>query len=82
MIDPFVSSHRRQAPWRQVSRFVLTMQGGKKGLLVNSRDLCTRPSRVLARFKGQNGKVHNPKPLLKNDCGKQRKAKRSAHRRG
>ena len=63
-----------------VSKFVLTMQGGKKGLLVNSRDLCARPSRVIARFKGHNGRRHNPKPLLKNDCGKARKAKRSAQR--
>ena len=69
------------APDAQVSRFVLTMQGGKKGLLVNSRDLCARPSRVIARFKGHNGRRHNPKPLLKNDCGKARKAKRSAQRR-
>ena len=68
------------APDAQVSKFVLTMQGGKKGLLINSRDLCARPSRVIARFKGQNGKAHNPKPLLKNDCGKQRKAKRSSVR--
>ena len=49
------------------------MQGGKKGLLVNSRDLCARPSRVHARFKGQNGRRHNPKPLLKNDCAKRSK---------
>ena len=26
-----------------VSKFVLTMKGGKRGLLVNSRDLCARP---------------------------------------
>ena len=61
------------APDAAVSRFVLTMQGGKKGLLVNSRDLCARPSRVIARFKGHNGRRHNPKPLLKNDCGKRSK---------
>ncbi len=26
-----------------VSKFVLTMKGGKRGLLVNSRDLCAQP---------------------------------------
>ncbi|HEX3734745.1 MAG TPA: hypothetical protein VHU86_06265 [Solirubrobacterales bacterium] len=39
-----------------VSKFVLTMQGGKRGLLVNSRDLCARPSFSFMNFKAQNGK--------------------------
>jgi hypothetical protein len=39
-----------------VSRFTLTMKGGKKGLLVNSRDLCKRPNRSVLNFKAQNGK--------------------------
>jgi hypothetical protein len=37
-----------------VSRFVLEMQGGKKGLIVNSRGLCARPSKATARLTGQN----------------------------
>jgi hypothetical protein len=39
-----------------VSKFTLNMKGGKKGLLVNSRDLCKRPSFSFMNFKGQNGK--------------------------
>ncbi len=39
-----------------VSKFVLEMQGGKKGLLVNSRDLCARHNFSRLVFKGQNGK--------------------------
>ena len=39
-----------------VSKFVLTMKGGKKGLLVNSRDLCAQPSFSFINFKAQNGK--------------------------
>ena len=39
-----------------VSKFVLTMKGGKKGLLVNSRDLCAPPSFSFLNFKRQNGK--------------------------
>jgi hypothetical protein len=46
-----------------VSRFVLTMKGGKRGLLVNSRDLCARPSFSFMNFKGQNGKQLRKKKL-------------------
>ena len=37
-----------------VSKFTLNMKGGKKGLLVNSRNLCTRPSFSFMNFKAQN----------------------------
>ncbi|MGE5336069.1 MAG: hypothetical protein ACM3JL_01435 [Nitrososphaerota archaeon] len=39
-----------------VSRFVLYMKGGKKGLLVNSRDLCLRRNFAFLNFRAQNGK--------------------------
>jgi hypothetical protein len=44
------------APDVPVSKFVLTMQGGRRGLLVNSRDLCAKPSFSFMNFKAQNGK--------------------------
>ncbi len=46
-----------------VSEFVLTMKGGKKGLLVNSRDLCTRRSFSFLNLKAQNGKQLRKKRL-------------------
>lgn len=46
-----------------VSRFVLTMKGGKRGLLVNSRDICAHPSASLLGFKAQNGKKLRKKRL-------------------
>lgn len=55
-------------PDQPVSKFVLQMQGGKKGLLVNSRNLCVGTNRVAARFNAQSGKVHDFNPVLKNDC--------------
>lgn len=55
-------------PDAPVSKFTLTMQGGKKGLLVNSRDLCSGPSRSLVQLDGQNGKTADERPLLHNDC--------------
>ncbi len=46
-----------------VSRFVLTMKGGKKGLLQNSRDLCAGANFAFANFKAQNGKRMKRKKL-------------------
>jgi hypothetical protein len=46
-----------------VSKFVLTMRGGKRGLLVNSRDLCAHPSFSTLSFKAQNGKQLRQKRL-------------------
>jgi hypothetical protein len=63
-----------------VSRFMLTMRGGKKGLLVNSRNLCKGKGkgapkiRAIARFKAQNGKKRNMRPKLRTPCGKKGKA--------
>lgn len=37
-----------------VSRFTINMKGGRKGLLVNSRDLCAHPNFSFLNFKAQN----------------------------
>jgi hypothetical protein len=55
-------------PDAPVSKFVLEMQGGKKGLLQNSINLCHETNRATALFDGQNGKVGDFNPLVKNDC--------------
>jgi hypothetical protein len=46
-----------------VSKFVLTMQGGKKGLLVNSRNLCTHEYFSKLNLLAQNGKHLRKKKL-------------------
>jgi hypothetical protein len=46
-----------------VSKFVLIMKGGKKGLLENSRDLCAGPNYSFANFEAQNGKKRKIKRL-------------------
>jgi hypothetical protein len=46
-----------------VSKFVLTMKGGKRGLLTNTRDLCKRPVYSFLNFKAQNGKKLKKKKL-------------------
>ncbi len=60
-----------------VSKFILTVRGGKHGLLVNSRDLCAHRYKVIARFRGQNGKHANMRPRLRAPCkGKKRHRRR------
>ena len=51
-----------------VSKFILTVPGGKKGLLDNSRNLCQKRAEAIARFKGQNGKKANQRPKLRTPC--------------
>ena len=61
-----------------VSKFILTMRGGKRGLLVNSRHQCRARARAVARFRGQNGKKANQRPKLRAACkGKALKRKKS-----
>jgi hypothetical protein len=48
-----------------VSNFVLNMQGGKKGLIVNSRNLCAHKSRANAKLTGQNNARYDFSPLLR-----------------
>jgi hypothetical protein len=53
-----------QTPDAPVSRFTLNMQGGKKGLFVNSTNLCESAHRATVEFTGQNGKEYNSRPPL------------------
>jgi hypothetical protein len=63
-------------PDAPVSRFILQMRGGKRGLLVNSTYLCRAKGRATVRMDGQNGRAHDFRPLVRNQCGK---GKRKAH---
>jgi hypothetical protein len=57
-------------PDAPVSKFVLTMQGGKKGLLENSKNLCASTNKAAVAFTAQNGKTSNSTPVLTNSCKK------------
>lgn len=61
-----------------VTRFTLEMAGGKRGLLVNSTNICRGVHRAKADFVGQNGKRYRFNPKVKADCKK--KAKRGRGR--
>ena len=55
-------------PDAPVSKFVLQMQGGKKSLLENSRDLCRATNKATVQLDGQNGKIWDSKPTVTNGC--------------
>jgi hypothetical protein len=61
-------------PDAPVSKFVLEMKGGKKSLLVNSRDTCkVGAGRAMVKMDGQNGKVHDFRSALRTSCGGKRR---------
>jgi hypothetical protein len=64
-----------------VSKFVMTLPGGKRGLLVNSVNLCKKPVKAIIRLKAQNSRKFNRKPKLRTPCGGKKKNKRSKQQR-
>ena len=65
-----------------VTKFVLKMKGGKKGLLVNSRNLCQgKVTKMTVKMAGQNNKTSESRPPLTRKCkgtGKAKKQKKAA----
>jgi hypothetical protein len=58
------------APDAPVDSFVLTMQGGGKGLIINSTNLCKGTHKAVAEFRGHNGRVKEFRPKVGARCGK------------
>jgi hypothetical protein len=65
-----------EVPDAPVEEFVIAMQGGRKGLLINSRDVCAQRYRVDAQLEGQNGRRASLGPKLRAHCKAKRKRKR------
>jgi hypothetical protein len=83
-IDSFKGGIRTtfdRVPDVPVTKFVLTLPGGKHGLLVASESLC-KPVRAIVQLKAQNGKNANKRTKVRTPCsgkpakhGKRRSAK-------
>jgi hypothetical protein len=58
----------RSLPDAPLSKVVLTLRGGRRGLLVNTGGLCSRKRRASAELVAQNGKVHDAGPVLRTSC--------------
>ena len=75
----------QNSPDAPVSRAIVQMQGGQKGLFVNSRSLCFRPKRNRARVDagGQNGRRELTRPVMRaTRCARARHRAHRRHRRG
>jgi hypothetical protein len=68
-----IRSTFESVPDAPVSKFVLQMRGGKKGLLTNSTDVCRGAHRATVRMRAQNGRTANLRPrLIASSCGKKK----------
>lgn len=63
-------------PDAPISKVIVDMQGGKKGLVVNSTNLCRGKHRATADLDAHSGKQLTLKPLVQASCKKKRKARR------
>jgi hypothetical protein len=60
-------------PDAPLTKVVVQMQGGQKGLIVNSRNLCAgKPSRAEVKLGAHNGRKAALRPPMKVSCGKKR----------
>jgi hypothetical protein len=57
-------------PDAPLTKAVVTMQGGKKGLFQNSTDICKGTHRATLKLDAQSGKVSDSQPKLVAQCGK------------
>jgi hypothetical protein len=87
VLDGRIDSHNKGirnsfelVPDAPVTKFTLSMQGGKKGLLENSRDLCKTTNRASVQLDAQNGKTADSRVVLQNDCKPKRQGKHKHHR--
>jgi hypothetical protein len=84
-IDSFKGGIRNTfetVPDAPVSKFVLEMQGGKKGLLTNSTNLCKSKHRATSELTAQNGKIYNTNPVVSVKCGGKGKKKSGKKSKG
>jgi hypothetical protein len=69
-------------PDAPVEKFTLEMKGGRKGLLVNTTNICKGANRAVSAFTAQNGKRYETKPkVVATSCGKKGKGGKK-HKRG
>jgi hypothetical protein len=67
-------------PDAPIGHFRLKLFGGKKGYLVNTRDLCASPATTTIEYTAQSGKTLTQTVAAKTACGKGKGSKRAARR--
>jgi hypothetical protein len=56
-------------PDAPVSKFRLELLGGKRGLVINSTDICSRAFRATVKLRAHSGAAHEARPVVQSDCG-------------
>jgi hypothetical protein len=59
-----------EVPDAPITKVVVSMQGGKKGLIINSTDICAKKHRANAQLDAHNGKRLTIKPVVGASCAK------------
>jgi hypothetical protein len=67
-----VRTRFQNVPDAPVSKFVLKLKGGDKGLIENSRNLCSFTPKAKVQMTGQNGKPNNFAAKIATSCGGKR----------
>jgi hypothetical protein len=70
-----------ETPDAPLTKAIVEMPAGKKGLVVNSTNLCAAEHRAKADLEGQNGAKRELNPLVKpSGCGAPGKKRRAGHK--
>lgn len=80
--ESLIRNSFEMVPDAPVEKFVLELKGGKKGLLVNSTDVCQGTHKALAAFTGQNGKLDEYEPVVQAQCGRGKKQRSKDKKEG
>jgi len=59
-------------PDAPVTQAVFNFEGGNKGLIINSTNLCRGKHKAIVELDGHNGKAKDFRPAVKAGCGKKR----------
>jgi len=68
------------APDVPISRAILTMRGGQKGLFVNSRDICAHTYRARLGLEAHNGRAAEGRPALQARCPREHRHRHQGHK--
>jgi hypothetical protein len=69
-------------PDAPVSKAIVSLQGGKKGLFQNSTNICKGTFRATVKMTGQNGKANNFNPVVHSaGCGSAKQKKKGSAKR-
>jgi hypothetical protein len=76
-----IRSSFETVPDAPISKVIVELQGAKKGLLVNSRNICKTTNRATAKFTAQNAKTAELRPVLKSANCKGKPHKKKGHKK-